>query len=117
VNCIYKVVSETVWSEAVQRGEFAGSQIDLSDGYIHFSTADQVVETVRKHFTGQDGLLLVTVDADKLGSALKWETSRGGALFPHLYGSLPLSAVVQSQSLPLGSDAQHQFPAGFAGSK
>jgi len=90
---------------------FAGSDVDRQDGFIHFSTAAQVVETARKHFAGQHNLLLVSVDAERLGNRLKWEPSRGGALFPHLYGDLDLAAVTRVETLPLGPDGLHVFPA------
>jgi len=84
--------------------------IDLQDGFIHFSTAGQAAETAARHFTGQAGLVLVAVDADVLGDALRWEVSRGGALFPHLYGDLPMSAVREVVPLPLDADGRHVFP-------
>lgn len=88
---IFKIVPAALWREAEEAGVFTGSPVDLRDGFIHFSTAEQLQETAEKHFAGQTGLLLVAVDADQL--AVRWEPSRGGALFPHLYGDLPLSAV------------------------
>ena len=107
---IYKIAPETLWREAETTGSFLGAPIDLADGFVHFSTADQVKETAARHFSGQAGLLLVAVDAAKLGAALKYETSRGGALFPHLYGPLDLAAVKWARPLPLGSDGLHEFP-------
>jgi uncharacterized protein (DUF952 family) len=101
---IYKICPAALWREAERVGEFAGAGIDLEDGYIHFSAADQVAETAAKHFAGQDDLVLIAVEADGLGGALKWEPSRGGALFPHHYGSLPLSAVRSVRPLTLGAD-------------
>ncbi|RVC58133.1 DUF952 domain-containing protein, partial [Mesorhizobium sp. M4B.F.Ca.ET.088.02.2.1] len=80
-------------------------------GLIHFSTADQVRETAAKHFAGQTGLLLVAIDGERLGEAVKYEVSRGGALFPHLYAPLDLSAVLWVRPLPLGADGRHEFPA------
>lgn len=100
-----------MWVEALNAGQFRGAPIDLRDGFIHFSAADQVEETVRLHFAGQGVLMLIGVDAESLGPALKWEPSRGGALFPHLHGNLPLSAVVSSHELPCSPDGQHYFPA------
>jgi uncharacterized protein (DUF952 family) len=100
---IYKICPAALWREAERAGEFAGAGIDLKDGYIHFSAADQVTETAAKHFAGQDDLVLIAVEADTLGGMLKWEPSRGGALFPHLYGSLPLSAVRLVRRLTLGA--------------
>lgn len=107
---IYKICPASLWREAVRDGAFKGAAIDLADGFIHFSTADQVEETAAKHFAGQTDLLLIAIDADRLGDALKWEPSRGGALFPHLYGTLPLSAVEQVEELHLGSEGRHVFP-------
>jgi uncharacterized protein (DUF952 family) len=111
---IYKIVPAALWREAGQTGRFVGSEVDRRDGFIHFSTAAQVTDTAAKHFPGQDGLLLVSVDAGRLGVQLRWEPSRGGALFPHLYGVLALTAVMNVEPLPLGSDGQHIFPP-FAG--
>jgi uncharacterized protein (DUF952 family) len=97
---IFKICPEALWREAEKRGSFNGAPIDLADGFIHFSTADQVRETAAKHFAGQSGL----------GGALKYEVSRGGALFPHLYAPLDLSAVSWVKPLPIGSDGAHSFP-------
>lgn len=107
---IYKICDAAAWQAAERAGEFAGAPIDLADGYIHFSTADQVEETAAKHFAGQRDLVLVVVDANALGAPLKWEPSRGGALFPHLYGKLPLRAVRWTKPLPLDSERRHVFP-------
>ncbi len=89
---------------------FRGAPVDLADGFIHFSTAAQVAETAARHFAGGRDLVLVSVDGDRLGPALKWEKSRGGALFPHLYAPLALSAVIRTESLPLGDGGLHIFP-------
>lgn len=107
---IYKICPEALWRNAENTGMFSGSGIDVSDGYIHFSTADQAVETATKHFVGQHDLVLVAIDAGRLGEALRWEPSRGGALFPHLYAPLELSAVKWVKPLPLGADGRHDFP-------
>jgi uncharacterized protein (DUF952 family) len=107
---IYKIVPSTLWQNARAAGTFEGAPVDLADGFIHFSTAEQVAETARRHFAGQDDLLLVAVDGDALGEALVYETSRGGALFPHLYGPLPLAAVIAEQPLPLLPDGSHDLP-------
>lgn len=107
---IYKICSAALWRAAEAAGRFDGAPVDFADGFIHFSTAAQVIETAEKHFAGQDGLLLVAVDPAKLGAALKYEPSRGGALFPHLYAPLPLAAVDWARPLPLGSDGKHVFP-------
>lgn len=105
---IYKIVADAEWRAAEGVGVFHGAAVDLADGYIHFSTAAQVAETAAKHFAGRDALLLVAVDATKLGDALRWEISRGGALFPHLYGALALNAVTRVDPLPL-RHGRHDF--------
>lgn len=107
---IFHICRAEEWRAAQARGQYDGSSQDQADGFIHFSGADQVVESAAKHRAGQTGLLLLTVDADRLGGALKWEASRGGALFPHLYGPLPLRAVLRAEDLPLGTDGRHVFP-------
>lgn len=106
---IYKIFRAEEWDRFQADGETKGAPIDLSDGYIHFSTAEQAAETAAKHFAGIDGLMLLALDADALGPALRWEPSRGGALFPHLYRSMTLSEVLWARPLPL-ADGQHQFP-------
>jgi uncharacterized protein (DUF952 family) len=110
-STIYKICPETMWREAEKAGRFDGAPIAHADGFIHFSTAGQAVETAARHFAGQDGLLLIAVDAADLGPALKYEVSRGGALFPHLYAALSLTAVLWAKPLPLGADGRHVFPA------
>ncbi|WP_439572742.1 DUF952 domain-containing protein [Phreatobacter sp.] len=110
MTLIFKISSRAAWEEAKRAGRFAGAPVDLADGYIHFSTAAQVRETAAKHFAGQTDLVLVAVDPEALGPALKWEPSRGGALFPHLYADLPLAAVVQVHPLPLDAEGRHRFP-------
>lgn len=107
---IYKIVSRTEWAAAEDVGAFAGSAVDLEDGYIHFSTVDQVAETAAKHFSGQEDLLLVVVSEDKLGDSVRWEESRGGQLFPHLYGELPVGVVDEVSEFPLGPDGVHIMP-------
>ena len=108
---IYKIVSRSLWREAEAKGRFEGAPVDLKDGYIHFSTGSQVRETAERHFSGEDDLLLLAIDADALGEALRWEPSRGGQLFPHLYGPLPLDTVLWAEDLPLAPDGRHSFPA------
>jgi len=110
-DIIYKIVTRSQWDEAKRLGVFKGAPVDLADGFIHFSTAEQVRETAAKYFSGQDDLLLVAIKAKALGEALVYEPSRGGQLFPHLYANLPLAAVGAVDALPLGADGQHQFPA------
>ena len=107
---IYKIAPRALWNEAVAKGVFSGAPIDLADGYIHFSTAEQARETAAKHFAGQADLVLVAIDGATLGDALRWEVSRGGALFPHLYAELPVTAALWIKDLPLGPDGKHQFP-------
>lgn len=108
---IYKICPASLWRAAEREGRFHGSDQDTYDGFIHFSTAEQTAETATKHFSGQDDLLLIHVDVYRLGAALKWEPSRGGALFPHLYGVLDLAAVTRVDPLPLAADGRHAFPA------
>jgi uncharacterized protein (DUF952 family) len=110
LHTIFKLCRASEWAEAERSGTFLGSPVDLRDGYIHFSTAEQVVETATRHFAGVDGLMLLAVDADTLGSVLRWDPSRGGALFPHLYGQLPVARVLWVQALPLDPAGQHVFP-------
>ena len=107
---IFKILPRREWAAARAGGRFDGSPVDLQDGFIHFSTAGQVVETAAKHFAGQDGLLLVRVHAGKLGDALKWEASRGDALFPHLYAPLKIADAHSVEPLPLGTGGTHVFP-------
>jgi uncharacterized protein (DUF952 family) len=106
---VYKIVATEEWAAAETAGAFAGASVDRADGFIHFSTAEQAPVTAAKWFAGRGDLTLAAVDADALGGDLRWEPSRGGALFPHLYGPLPMSAVVWSRPLPLGSDGGHVF--------
>jgi uncharacterized protein (DUF952 family) len=107
---IYHMCRAEEWRRAASTGSYDGSSQDAADGFIHFSTAAQIVESAAKHRAGQSGLVLLTVDAEALGDALKWEPSRGGALFPHLYGALPLGAVRRVDDVPLGADGRHVFP-------
>ncbi len=108
---VYKVCNAAEWQAAGAAGAYKGSHIDCQDGFIHFSTAQQLRETVRRYFAEMRDLVLVEVNGSALGAALKWEPSRGGELFPHLYGDLALAAVAQVWDLPLGEDGAHQFPA------
>jgi len=108
---IYHMCRKDEWEAAQTTGYYSGSSQDQADGFIHFSNKDQIVESAAKHRAGQDGLLLIAVDAEALGDALKWEESRGGQLFPHLYGDLPVGAVSKAEDLPLGPDGKHIFPA------
>ena len=107
---IYKICHAAEWRGAERARLFEGAPVDRRDGYIHFSTGEQLAETATKHFGGADDLLLVAVDADALGAALKWEPSRGGALFPHLYGALALDKVLWARPLSLNADGRHVMP-------
>ena len=109
----YKVLTAEQFDQFKADGLFKGAPVDLADGYIHMSTREQAAETVAKHFAGQDRLVMLMIDLASLGDAVKWEVSRGGALFPHLYGELPMSAVAGKVVLRIGDDGLHQFPAGF----
>jgi uncharacterized protein (DUF952 family) len=106
---IYKLVSRDDWDAAEASGVFNGAEIDIADGFIHFSAADQVEETASKYFAGRSDLLLVVVDSAALGEALKWEVSRGGALFPHLYAPLAVGSVARVEPLSFGADGRHDF--------
>lgn len=110
---IYKIISKSEWQMAEMAGVFKGVAIDLTDGYIHFSTATQAAETAAKHFGGKTDLLLITINPDALNQSLKWEPSRGGALFPHLYGDLNMDAVERKEPLPLNAAGAHVFPSSF----
>ena len=109
---IYKIFRAEEWQALQTQGKTDGAPIDLADGYIHFSTAQQAQETADKHFAGVENLFLAAVEADTLGPAIKWEVSRGGAEFPHLYGRLKLSDVLWCRPLPL-VDGRHRFPEGL----
>jgi uncharacterized protein (DUF952 family) len=110
VSTVYKICEQALWHEAETAGQFRGSLVDQRDGFIHFSTAAQLAETAAKHFAGATDLILVAVDGDTLGPALKWERSRGGDLFPHLYAALPLSTVRWARPLPIAADGRHVIP-------
>jgi uncharacterized protein (DUF952 family) len=107
---IYKILRADEWAALQTHGETAGAPIDVSDGYVHFSTAEQAAETAAKHFAEADGLVLLALDAESLGETLIWEPSRGGALFPHLYGPLRMADVLWQRPLPVGPDGHHVFP-------
>ena len=107
---IYHICRVAEWRAAQASGSYPGSSQDAADGFIHFSTWAQLAESAAKHRAGQSGLVLVAADPALLGAALRWEPSRGGALFPHLYGALPIEAVVRVDDLPLGADGRHVFP-------
>jgi uncharacterized protein (DUF952 family) len=106
---IYKIMTAAAWDEAMARGRFDGASVDLADGFMHFSTRAQVEETAAKHFAGRSGLILVGVEEADLGEKLVYEVSRGGALFPHLYGPLPTALARRNLPLKLGADGAHDF--------
>src|SRR5580700_353166 len=107
---IYHMCPAATWEAAVRAGGYRGTDDDLRDGFIHFSTADQIAESARRHRAEQAGLLLLAVESARLGDRLKWEKSRGGALFPHLYGALDPAEVAWVEPLPLGPAREHVFP-------
>jgi len=109
----YKILTREQWEQWRAEALFTGAPVDLADGYIHLSARDQVAETLTKHFAGQDELMLAMVDLPALGDLVKWEVSRGGALFPHVYGSIPFDAVTTKAKLRLSADGKHALPAGF----
>ncbi len=111
---IFHICRREEWERGQAGGRYDGSSQDQADGFIHFSDASQVRTSAAKHRAGQTGLVLLTVDPAPLGAALKWEPSRGGALFPHLYGPLDPAAVRRVDPLPLGDDGRHLFPADLA---
>lgn len=111
----YKLVDRADWDAARAAGAYAGSAVDLADGYVHMSTAAQVVETAAKHYRGRDDLVMVEVDLTVLGEALKWEVSRGGDLFPHLYAPLPFTAALAERPLSVDADGVMRFRDGAIG--
>jgi uncharacterized protein (DUF952 family) len=110
MTTIYKICERALWEEAQAARVFAGSPVDVRDGFIHFSTAAQLADTAAKHFAGRSDLLLLAVDAEALSAALKWEPSRGGELFPHLYAALPLTAVRWTRPLADEVDGRRLLP-------
>ncbi len=110
---IYKIFRAQEWADLQAKGETLGAPIDIQDGYVHFSTAEQVKETAAKHFANETGLVLLACDADQFEADLKWEPSRGGALFPHLYRAFRITDVAWQCDLPLGPDG-HEFPEDMA---
>jgi uncharacterized protein (DUF952 family) len=111
----FKILTREQWElwRSAGDGLFSGAPVDLADGYIHLSMREQVAETAAKHFAGQDDLILAMIDLAALGAAVKWEESRGGALFPHVYGPIAMSAVTSKAKIRLDADGHHIFPAGF----
>jgi uncharacterized protein (DUF952 family) len=102
----YKILSSNDWRRMVAEGRYQGSIVDLADGYIHMSTADQLAETARRHYAGQADLMLLTINLALLDEALVWEPSRGGALFPHIYGPLPIAATRAARALSVTADGR-----------
>ncbi|MEL6219138.1 MAG: DUF952 domain-containing protein [Pseudomonadota bacterium] len=113
---IYKVLTPPQYEDLQLHGEIPGAPVDIADGFVHFSTAEQLAETLAKHFAGQPDLWLLALDseAEDVAAALEWEPSRGGALFPHLYAALRLSDVVSEQQIAAGPDGVHRLPDGLA---
>ena len=107
---IYKICPATLWRAAIAAGVLRGSPVDLRDGFIHFSTASQIAETAANYFAGQADLVVVAFDDAALGPGLRYEPSRGGAMFPHLYGPLDPAAALWLRPLPIGPDGRHVFP-------
>lgn len=110
---IYKIADEGAWRAALAAGRFTGSADDLRDGFVHLSASHQVTGTLARHFAARTDLVIAALESEKLGAALKWEASRGGDLFPHHYGPLPIAAVAWSRPLPLGADGVHVLPPEF----
>ena len=106
---IYKIFRAPEWADLRAKGETPGAPVDVADGFVHFSTIEQAPETATKHFAGEDGLMLLALEADDLGEKLIWEPSRGGALFPHLYRPMRMDEVLWAKPLPL-ENGQHRFP-------
>lgn len=109
----FKILTREQWDQWRADETFTGAPVDLEDGYIHLSTREQVAETAARHFAGQDDLILAMVDLAALDDTVKWEPSRGGALFPHVYGPIPMSAITTKAKIRLDTDGRHIFPAGF----
>ena len=107
---IYHLARQADFERAAASAHYAGAREDTADGFMHFSTGGQVAESAARHRSGEPDLVLLAVDPERLGAALRWEPARGGELFPHLYGPLPLAAVVWAKPLPLGADGRHSFP-------
>ncbi len=112
-STIYKLVTQSEWNEAEKAGVFRGSTLDKADGFIHLSAKDQTRQTAALYFADQSDLLLVSVDPASLGDTLRWEESRDGRLFPHVYGFIEMTSVLDAQPLPLDADGKHQFPSDF----
>jgi uncharacterized protein (DUF952 family) len=107
---IYHLARQADLARAQEQGAYLGSDVDRADGFLHFSTAAQIKESAAKHRAGETGLVLLAVDADALGDTLRWEKSRGGALFPHVYGAVDLALIIRTAELPLDASGLHRFP-------
>ena len=107
LKILYKIMTQAQWSNAKAHGVFAGSDIDVKDGFIHLSAAHQVRATAAKHFSNQRDLVLLFIEEEKLSAGLKWEVSRGDDLFPHYYGQLPINSIMKVVDLPLLDGAHH----------
>jgi uncharacterized protein (DUF952 family) len=107
---VYKICDQKLWSDTEQAGVFIGAEIDLADGFIHFSTFDQVASTLALHFAGRKNLLLIAVDAAAMGEQIVYEAARGGTLFPHLYRSLSLEFVLSAKPIIIGDNGEHIIP-------
>ena len=110
MQVIYKIENKEIWQQALSAGIYTGAPIDVADGFIHFSTAEQTRETAAKHFSERRGLILAVIDAEKLGSSLKWEVSRNDQLFPHLYSDLNMDHILATHDMMLDSNGAHIFP-------
>lgn len=110
MTTIYHMADKDSWSRAVRKGAYEGTENDLKDGFIHFSTEETVVESAAKHRAGVENLLLLSIEAEELGETLVWEPARAGVLFPHLYGVLDPAKITSAIELPLGADNLHIFP-------
>ncbi len=107
---VYHICRRTDWESCIEDCEYQPPKIDRADGFLHLSTALQIVESAARHRAGQSGLILLEIDTSNLGAELRWEASRNGELFPHLYGPIPLGAVTAVDDLPVGADGLHKFP-------
>ena len=110
MTTLYKVLDSAAWKAAQTGGVFSGSAVDLRDGFIHFSAKDQLAETLQKHFAGARDVVLLYIQSERIAEGLRWEPSRGGALFPHLYASLPVAAVHRVEPLELDAHGSHILP-------
>lgn len=114
MTTVYKIMEREAWAATERSGIYEGSALDRADGFIHLSAHDQVEETARRHFAGRSGLVLASVDLDQVSQAVRWEPSRGGDLFPHLYGPLPVAAVTAVRALDVDAEGAMRFADGTA---